>query len=246
MSALAGKTAIVTGGSRGIGRAAVLRLASDGAAVLLTYRRDEEAARQVVEAVIARGGQASAMAFDLAHATEVGRIFDEAEHRFGGVDILVNNAAEVHTPTIADTTEAAWDRAFTVNAKAPFFLIQQAARRMRDDGRIINISTITTVLVEPGASLYAASKAALEQVTRVAAWELAARRITVNAVSPGAVDTDLLHAVNSPEALAQAVAMTPLARLGLPADIADLIAFLASPDARWLTGQNIRATGRLA
>ncbi|MDC0675899.1 glucose 1-dehydrogenase [Nannocystis radixulma] len=246
MNALTGKTAIVTGGSRGIGRAAVLRLASDGAAVLLTYRRDEAAARQVVDAVLARGGKASAMAFDLAHATEVERIFDEAEHQFGGVDILVNNAAEVNTPTIADTTEAAWDRAFAVNAKAPFFLIQQAARRMRDDGRIINISTITTALAEPGASLYAGSKAALEQVTRSAAWELAPRRITVNAISPGATDTDLLHAVNPPEALAQAVAMTPLGRLGLPADIADLIAFLASPDARWLTGQNIRATGGLA
>jgi 3-oxoacyl-[acyl-carrier protein] reductase len=246
VTALAGKTAIVTGGSRGIGRGVVLRLARDGAAVLLTYRRDEAAAREVVDAVTAAGGRACAMAFDLAQPTSVARIFDEAERRLGGVDILVNNAGEVCPTPIADATEADWDRALAVNAKAPFLLIQQAARRMRDDGRIINVSTINTALAEPGVALYAASKAALEQVTRVAAWELAARRITVNAISPGPVDTDLLRAANPPEVLAQAIAMTPLGRLGLPADIADLIAFLAGPDSRWLTGQNLRATGGLA
>lgn len=245
MTALAGKAAIVTGGSRGIGRAVALRLARDGAGVLLTYRRDEAAARRVVDEVAAAGGRAWATALDLAHA-DAARVFDEAERRLGGVDILVNNAGEVCTPAIADATEAEWDRALTVLARAPFFLIQQAARRMRDDGRIINVSTINTALAEPGVALYAAGKAALEQVTRVAAWELAPRRITVNAVSPGPVDTDLLRAANPPGALAQAVAMTPLGRLGLPADIADLIAFLAGPDARWLTGQNLRATGGLA
>lgn len=132
-----------------------------------------------------------------------------------------------------------------VNAKGPFFVMQEAAKRLHDDGRIINVSTLNTHMAEPGVSLYAASKAALEQFTRVAAWELASRRITVNSVSPGPVDTELLRAHNPPEVLEQAKAMTPLARLGQPADIADIVAFLAGPDARWLTGQNLRATGGL-
>lgn len=239
---LGGKVALVTGASKGIGLAMAQAFAAHGAQVMLSSRKLDA----LEEAAATIDGETAVFEANAGDPDAAEAAIEATVDRFGGVDILVNNAAEVITPTIADTTEAAWDRAFAVNAKAPFFLIQQAARRMRDDGRVINISTITTALAEPGASLYAGSKAALEQVTRSAAWELAPRRITVNAISPGATDTDLLHAVNPPEALAQAVAMTPLGRLGLPADIADLIAFLASPDARWLTGQNIRATGGLA
>jgi len=246
MSALAGKVAVVTGGSRGIGRAVAERLARDGAAVVLTYLQREELALQVVAGIEAVGGRAAAIAVDLTRPSDVERVLAAAEARFGGVDILVNNAAELRIATLLETSLADWERALAVNVTAPFVAIKAAARCLRDDGRIINVSTINTVLAEPGVGAYAASKGALEQLTRVAAHELAARGITVNAVSPGPVDTELLRAVNPPEALEQAVAMTPLRRLGRPADVADVVAFLVGPDARWITGQNLRVTGGLA
>jgi 3-oxoacyl-[acyl-carrier protein] reductase len=236
---LTGKTAVVTGGSRGIGRAIVTRLARDGATVIFGYRsRDEEA--KAVEAAVpaARGFRA-----DLAEPGAVVGLLERA----GELDILVNNAAATFTPTpIAEVTEEEYDRIFAVNAKATFQAIQYAARHMRDHGRIITISTLNTTVAPPGGSLYVGSKGAVEQFSAVAARELGARGITVNSVSPGATDTELLRSTNPPEALEQVVGMTPLGRLGEPADIADVVAFLAGPDGRWLTGQNLHATGGIA
>jgi 3-oxoacyl-[acyl-carrier protein] reductase len=243
---LAGKLALVTGGSRGIGRAIVKRLAADGAAVVFSFLRDQTAAEEVMAAVQAAGGNAYAVQADLGRLAEVRRLFDQAERHLGGLDILVNNASVVVTVSIAEATEQAYDRVMAVNSRGTFFALQQAARRLRDGGRIVNLSTVNTVLPAPGVAIYAASKAAVEQFTRVAARELAGRGITVNTVSPGSTDTAMFRGANPPDAPERAAAMTPLGRLGQPADVADVVAFLVGPDARWLTGQNLRASGGLA
>ncbi|MGP4029539.1 SDR family oxidoreductase [Actinomadura sp. 3N407] len=235
---LNGRTALVTGGSRGIGQAIVRRLARDGARVVFSYRDDEAAAdalvRDVAGTVAVRADQ-----------EDLGSLDTLFEPVADGLDILVNNAA-VNPPTpIRDITTELFDRVMTVNTKFPLLAIRRAESLLRDGGRVVNVSTLNTVLPVPGLALYSASKAALEQFTAVAAREFGARGITVNTVSPGPTDTDLLRATNPPEALEQTTAFTALGRLGRPGDIADVVAFLAGPDARWITGQNIRATGGL-
>jgi 3-oxoacyl-[acyl-carrier protein] reductase len=162
-----------------------------------------------------------------------------------GLDILVNNAAINHMVPVAEITAADFDRVMTVNTKVPLLAMGRAATLMRDGGRIINISTLNTALPVPANTLYSASKAALEQCTAIAAREFGARGITVNTISPGTTETDMLRATNPPEALEMNITYTALGRLGQPSDIADVVAFLAGPDARWITGQNIRATGGL-
>jgi 3-oxoacyl-[acyl-carrier protein] reductase len=244
MGALRGKAAVVTGGSRGIGRAIVERLARDGADVVFGYVAGAEAAAATERAVKEAGGRARAVRADLADPGAPQRLMEAAVDELGGLDILVNNAAPMFTPTpLADTGEDTFDHVMAVGARAAFLTIRFAARTMRDNGRIINISTLNTVRPAPGAAPYMASKGALEQLTAAAAAELGARGITANTVSPGATDTDLLRATNTPENLEMFVRYTPLGRLGEPADIADVVAFLAGPDGRWLTGQNLRATG---
>jgi 3-oxoacyl-[acyl-carrier protein] reductase len=242
--ALSGKSAVVTGGSRGIGRAIVERLARDGAGVVFGYLRDEAAAGTVERAVADAGGVAHAVRADLAGPDGVQRLFKQAAEHLDGLDILVNNAAAAFTPVaLADLSDEEYDRVMAVNATAVFRTMRHAARHMRDGGRIINISTLNTVVAAPGGTAYVGSKGAVEQFAAVAARELGGRGITVNSVLPGATDTELLRAANSPEGLALAVRMTPLGRLGEPADIADVVAFLAGPDARWLTGQSLHAAG---
>jgi 3-oxoacyl-[acyl-carrier protein] reductase len=235
---LAGKTAVVTGGSRGIGRAIVRRLAADGARVVFSYRQDKSAA----DALARELGDAVAVRADQEDPASIEVLFEPAAD---GLDILVNNAAVNPHALIRDITPELFDRAMTVNAKFPLLAMQRAESLLRDGGRVISISTFNTVVPGPGIALYCASKAALEQFTKVAARELGPRGITVNTVSPGATDTDLLRSSNPPEALERIPALTALGRLGEPADIADVVAFLAGPDARWITGQNIRATGGL-
>jgi 3-oxoacyl-[acyl-carrier protein] reductase len=234
---LTGKTALVTGGSRGIGRAIVRRLAHDGAKVVFGYRRDQAAADELVGEL---GGGVAAVRADLEDPASIGALFEPVAD---GLDILVNNAAINPPAPIVDLTSEEFDRVMAVNAKAPLLAMRRAATLLRDNGRIVNISTLNTVMPAPGHALYAASKGALEQFTAVAAREFGERGITVNTVSPGAVDTDLLRATNPPEALEQHVAFTALRRLGRPADIASVVAFLAGPDSQWITGQNLRATG---
>nr|AAT12286.1 LtxD [Lyngbya majuscula] len=245
MGKLQGKVAIITGGSRGIGRAIAERLAQDGATIMLTYLRNKALAEAVVAQIETQGGQARAMAVDLAQPADIERLFEMTEATWQRLDILVNSAAELQTGSIESFSIHDWQRVFAVNSTAPFLTIQQAARRLSAHGRIVNVSTINTVLAEPGIAAYAASKGSLEQLTRVAAWELADRGITVNSVSPGPTDTDLLRTGNPPEVLEQAIAMTPLGRLGQPKDIADVVAFLVGNDGRWITGQNLRVTGGL-
>jgi 3-oxoacyl-[acyl-carrier protein] reductase len=233
-----GKTALVTGGSRGIGRAIVQRLARDGATVVFTFKENRAAADDLVSQV---AGTVAVRA-DQEELTSITAMFQPVRD---GLDILVNNAAINPRTPIANITEEEFDRVMTINAKFPVLAMREAAAVLRDNGRIINISTLNTVLPAPGHALYCASKAALEQFTAVAAREFGGRGITVNTISPGATDTDLLRAVNPPEALTQTAAVTALQRLGQPDDIAAVVAFLAGPDAQWITGQNIRATGGL-
>ena len=233
---LAGKTAVVTGGSRGIGAAIVRRLAADGALVVFSYRQDKAAA----DALARETGNAVAIRADQEDPASLDALFEPVA---GGLDILVNNAAINPRAPIRDITPELFDRAMMVNAKFPLLAMRKAEPLLRDGGRIISISTLNTAVPGPGIALYCASKAALEQFTKVAAREFGPRGITVNTVSPGATDTDLLRSSNPPEVLEQTPALTALGRLGEPADIADVVAFLAGPDARWITGQNIRATG---
>ncbi|MFC6015830.1 SDR family oxidoreductase [Plantactinospora solaniradicis] len=236
--ALTGRTALVTGGSRGIGRAIVQRFAEAGARVVFTYHSNQAAADDLV----GRLDGTVAVRADQADLTTLTAMFAPVR---GGLDILVNNAAINPRTPITEITAEEFDRVMTVNTKFPLLAMREAAAVLRDGGRIINLSTLSTVLPAAGHALYAASKAALEQFTAVAAREFGGRGITVNTVSPGATDTDLLRAVNPAEALTQTAAVTALRRLGQPDDIAAVVAFLAGPDAQWITGQNIRATGGL-
>jgi len=241
---LLGKNAVVTGGSRGIGRAIVERLARDGANVVFGYASSTSRADEVVAATGDLPGEVHAVQADLAEGVDA--LFKAFESHFDGLDILVNNAAAGFTPTLLpDVTEDVYDRMMAINTKAVFLALQYAARHMRDGGRIVTLSTLNTRMAGPGISVYAGSKGAVEQFSAVAAKELGPRGITVNVVSPGATDTDLLRATNSPEGLAMAAKMSPLGRLGEPADIADVVAFLVGPDGRWLTGQNLEASGGL-
>jgi 3-oxoacyl-[acyl-carrier protein] reductase len=245
MGALDGKAALVTGGSRGIGAAIVRRLAADGAVVTFSYASSESAAADVVAEVKAAGGEAIAVHADQAELSSIDELFDRAAEPTGALDIFVCNAAQASVKPIADVTEDDYDRLFATNVKGPYFAIQRAGRTLADGGRIIAISTLNTAVPGPGISLYAASKGALEQFVKVAAREYGARRITVNTVSPGATDTDMFHQANPPEAKDALVGITALGRMGEPADVADVVGFLAGPDSRWLTGQNLLATGGL-
>lgn len=244
---LDGKAAVITGGSRGIGRAIVERLTRDGAQVVFGYARNDDAATEVEQAVAAAGGHAYGVRSDLGQPDGVATLFAGAARHLDGLDILVNNAAAPFAPTpLTELAEEHFDEVMAVNVKAVLHTLQHAAKHMRDDGRVVNLSTINTVLSSAGISAYAASKGAVEQLTLVAARELGGRGITVNTVSPGATDTELLRATNSAEGLEQVVRLTPLGRLGQTADVADVVAFLAGPDGRWLTGQNLRAGGGIA
>jgi 3-oxoacyl-[acyl-carrier protein] reductase len=243
-SSLRGKVAVVTGSSRGIGRAIAERLAQDGATVVVNHAHSAGAARKVVSGIEARGGQAMVVQADMSRVIDIRNLFREVIDGFGRLDILVNNAGIGVSKPLIDATEADFDKTFALNARGAFFGMQEAARRMADGGRIVSISSVATVLGSPNTSYYAGSKAAVEQFTKVLAKEIGGRGITVNAVSPGFTDTATLASL--PQFKEIGAQLSPLGRLGQPRDIADVVAFLVSEQARWITGQNIEVGGGVA
>lgn len=246
MADLHGKIAVVTGASRGIGRAIALRLARDGASVVVNYAHNRDAAQATVDDITDAGGQALAVQADIASRVAIRYLFDTALQHYGRLDILVANAGYAVFKPLADISEEDFDATYAVNARGTFFCMQEALRHMADGGRIVCISTIGTLLNMPGGACYFGAKAAVEQFCRVAAREVAARGITINAVSPGFTDTEMLRATlpaGEPDATTQLIDMTPLGRLGEGRDIAAVVAFLVGPDAAWMTRQNLAVDG---
>ena len=241
-----GKVALVTGASRGIGRAIAVRMAESGAAVAVNYSSNEREAQKTVAEIRAAGGQAFAIQANIGRVPEIVRLFDETLAHFGRIDILVNNAGVIFTKPVSATTEAEFDRIFEINVKGTFFACQQAATRLAEGGRIINLSSSTTARLMPTYGAYVATKGAVEQLTRSLVKELGPRGITVNVVSPGPTETELFTAGKTPEQLQQFGQMSAFGRIGQPEEIAEVVAFLASDAARWISGQNIRANGGLA
>jgi 3-oxoacyl-[acyl-carrier protein] reductase len=241
MTKLTGKIAIVTASSRGIGRSIAKRLSRDGAAVVVNYVSAPDKAEAVVKEIAAQGGSAIAIQGSVANKADVVRLFDETERQLGAIDIIINVAgASVFKPHV-ELTDEDFDRAFSVNAKGAMYVLQESAKRVKDGGRIVQFSTGSTMMPAPTRGIYAASKAAGEKFAFALAKEIGHRQVTVNVVSPGVTDTDGL--VLPQAAIDGLVQQTPLGRLGQPDDIADVVAFLVSDDAHWLTGQNIQANG---
>ncbi|MGV9599212.1 SDR family oxidoreductase [Streptosporangium sandarakinum] len=239
------RTALVTGASRGIGRAIALRLGRDGVRVAVHYGRDEVAAKETVEAITGAGGQAFAVRAELGVPGDVDTLFAALEPEIDGLDILVNNAGTNASVPIEELTPELYDKVYAVNVKAPLFIIQRALPLMRDGGRIVNISSGVTRIAFPEGIAYAGTKGALEVMGRALAKQLGPRGITVNSVAPGFVDTDINAdwLRGNPEAEAYAAGRAALGRVGTPEDIADVVAFVASADARWVTGSTLDATG---
>jgi len=236
---LSGKTALVTGASRGIGRAIAERLAADGAAVIVNYARTEKLAQEVVKAIEAKGGKAIAIQADVAKPAEVQRLFSAAEKAMGRLDIVVANAGVHAVKPLIENTEADYNYIFDINSRGVFFTLQEAGRRVRDGGRIVVVSTGGTKMHFANMSLYLGSKGAIEQFARSLSLELGPRNVTVNILSPGFTDTDMLPE----EYRAYGASLSPFNRVGTPQEVADVSAFLASDASRWITGQNIQAGG---
>lgn len=251
MSELTGKVALVTGASRGIGRAAAERLAARGAVVAVHYGSNAAAADEVVRGIRDAGGRAFALGAQLGTPGDIDTLWSAFDAGVGEhsartcVDILVNNAGVTLRGHLEETTEELFDRQVAVNMRAPFFLVQQGLKRMPDGGRIINISSGVTRIAYPEIISYAMTKGAIDTFTLTLAKQLGQRGITVNAVAPGIIDTDINASWlrGNAEAEQMAAGLSALGRVGRVTDVADVIAFLASDDARWVTGQVIDATG---
>lgn len=241
MSSLTGKVALVTGASRGIGQAIAERLAHDGAHVVITYVGNRDKAEAVVEIIKSNGVQGIAIQSDISNAENTHSLFQDVLDTFGKLDIIVNNVGVSVYKLTVDVTAADFDRVFNTNVKGTFFALQEAAKSIGDGGRIISLSSGATKQSMPTGGLYAASKAAIEQFSFALSKELGHRDVTVNLVSPGVTNTDGL--ILPADALEHLVQSTPLGRLGQPSDIADVVAFLASDEARWVTGQSIQVNG---
>jgi 3-oxoacyl-[acyl-carrier protein] reductase len=237
------KVAIVTGASRGIGAAVAERLARDSFTVVVNYSGQAAPADALVRKIEETGGHALAALADVSDPAAVRRLFDTAETALGGVDILVNNAGIMTLSSLTDTEDAAFDRQIAVNLKGTFNTLREAAKRLRNGGRIINFSSSVVGLLQPTYGVYAATKAAVEAMTSILAKELRGRDITVNAVAPGPTATDLFLHGKSQELVDRLAKLAPLERLGEPTDIAAAVSFLAGPDGGWINGQTLRANG---
>ncbi|MFF3946302.1 SDR family oxidoreductase [Streptomyces sp. NPDC001902] len=239
------RVAIVTGGSRGIGREVALRLAADGQAVVVAYAGNQADADATVAQIAAIGGSGLAVQADVADEKAVQELFDAAEREFGGVDVVVNSAGLMILNTVADFDLDALDRMHRTNIRGTFVVNQQAARRLREGGAVINVSSSQTRIATPTYAAYAASKGAVEAISLILARELRGRDITVNAVAPGPVATDLFLNGKDEATIDRFAKLNPLERLGSPQDVAEIVSFLAGPG-RWINGQTIFANGGAA
>jgi len=239
------KVAIVTGASRGIGAAVAERLGRDGFTVIVNYSGNAAPAEAVVRNIEAAGGRALTAKADVSDAQAVRGMFDAAEAAFSGVDVLVNNAGIMKLAKFADADDASFDQQIAVNLKGTFNTLREAAKRLRDGGRIVNFSTSVVGTKLETYGIYTATKAAVEAMTPILAKELRGRNISVNAVAPGPTATDLFMTGKSPELVERMAKMAPLERLATPEDIAGVVAFLAGPDGGWVNGQVLRTNGGL-
>ena len=239
MKSLSGKVAVVTGASSGIGRAIAERIAEEGAIVVVNYSKSSDKAQEVVVGIQAKGGKAVAVQADMSRVVDARRLIADTIKQFNRLDILVNNAGKFMPKPLEETTEEDFDGVIALNAKGPYFAMQEAVKGLKDGGRIVNVSTGGTQLNFPGATAYLGSKAALEQYTKGLAQELAPKGVTVNCVSPGFTETGMM----TEEYRQIGIQLTPMKRLGVPKDIADVVAFIVSEEARWLTGQTIQVGG---
>ncbi len=237
------KVAIITGASRGIGAAIAERLAKDGFTVVINYSGDAAQAEALAGKIEARGGRALTAKADVSDAEAVRHMFGAAEAAFGGVDVLVNNAGIMALSSLGESTDALFDRQVAVNLKGTFNTLREAAKRLRDGGRIVNFSTSVVGLKLENYGVYAATKAAVETLTAILSKELRGRSITVNSVAPGPTATGLFLTGKSDELIAHMAKLNPLERLGTPEDIASAVAFLVGPDGSWINGQVLRANG---
>jgi 3-oxoacyl-[acyl-carrier protein] reductase len=237
------KVAIVTGASRGIGAAIAERLAGDGFTVVINYAASSGPAEALAHQIEASGGRALAVKADVSDGNAVRGMFDVAETAFGGIDVLVNNAGIMKLAKIADSDDALFDRQIAINLKGSFNAMREAAKRLRDGGRIVNFSTSVVGTKLETYAVYAATKAAIETMTAILSKEMRGRNITVNAVAPGPTATDMFLDGKSPELVDRLAKMNPLERLASPEEIASVVAFLVGPDGGWINGQVLRANG---
>jgi len=242
MNTLEGKVAIVTGSSSGIGKGIAERLGRDGAAVMIHYDHDDKGARDTATVITAVGGRAAIVQGDMRRPADTDKLFQACIEAFGRPDILVNNAGVGILQPLAELDEASYDQVFGLNVKGTLFCLKQASLHLKDEGRIVNIGSSSATFPWPGTALYASSKAAVAKMTEIAAVEFAARRINVNAVIPGITATPMSASLPR-EATQPVIDASPWKRLGTPADIAAVVAFLVGPDGLWVTGQSILANG---
>jgi len=246
MKNLTEKVILVTGSSKGIGAAVAHQLATEGAKIIVNYAGDAAAAEQTVNEIKQNGGDAIAVKADVSQPDQVKTLFDTAIAHYGRIDVLVNNAGIMITKLLKDFTDEDFDRSFAINVKGTFNTMREAATRLADNGTIINSCTTIARLIVPTYSVYGATKAAVEQLTRVFAKEMGSRGITVNAVAPGPTNTELFLKGKPQEAIDRLKSMNPFNRLAEPEDTAKVIAFLASDDAKWISAQNIAINGAMA
>jgi 3-oxoacyl-[acyl-carrier protein] reductase len=239
------RVAIITGASRGIGAAVAERLGRDGFVVVVNYSGDAKPAEALARKIESAGGRALTAKADVSNPAAVRGMFDAAEAAFGGVDVLVNNAGIMKLAKIADSDDALFDQHIAVNLKGTFNTLREAARRLRDGGRIVNFSTSVVGTKLETYGVYTATKAAIEAMTGILSKELRGRSISVNAIAPGPTGTDLFFNGKSPELVERFAKMVPLERLGTPDDIAAAVAFLVGPEGGWINGQVLRANGGL-
>jgi 3-oxoacyl-[acyl-carrier protein] reductase len=237
------KVAVVTGASRGIGAAVAERLAKDGFTVVINYSGDAKPAEALARKIKGTGGRALTAKADVSDANAVRGMFDAAETAFGGVDVLINNAGIMKLAKIADSDDAVFDQQIAVNLKGSFNTMREAARRLRDGGRIVNFSSSVVGIKMETYGVYSATKSAIETMTAILSKELRGRRISVNAVAPGPVATELFLHGKTPELIDRLAKMNPMERLGTPEDIASAVSFLAGPEGGWINGQVLRANG---